>query len=166
VKKPQKRTDIPSRSQDNNKRHLFEVVDPQLIRDLMGSVTYKGSPKHKRNPAIFGLEPFNGQRGDATLCDDHANMQPRHMAQIPAMIVRGLQAGLIGTNLWTVGDDGWIFEARLTNVLQNEYHGYPVRPSEVIAEPVYRRFRAWTDAYGGAMDKQAADNCAALYRFR
>lgn len=82
------------------------------------------------------------------------------------MIERGLRAGLIGTNLWTVADDGWIFEGRVTNAVQAQYHGYPVRPAEAIAEPVYQRFKAWADAEGDAADKQAAENCAALYRFR
>jgi hypothetical protein len=88
------------------------------------------------------------------------------MAKLPAMIDRGLRAGLIGTNLWTVADDGWIFEGRITNAVQVEYHGYPVRPGEAIAELVYRRFRSWADIAGDPADKQAAENCAALYRFR
>jgi hypothetical protein len=88
------------------------------------------------------------------------------MAGVPAMIDRGLRAGLIGTNLWAVADDGWIFEGRITNADQVEYHGYPVRPSEAIAEPVYRRFKSWADLRGGPGDKQAAENCAALYKFR
>jgi hypothetical protein len=51
-------------------------------------------------------------------------------------------------------------------VVQSEYHGFPVRPGEAIAALVYRRFRSWADAEGGPPDKQAAENCAALYRFR
>ena len=82
------------------------------------------------------------------------------------MIERGLRASLIGTNLWAVGDNGWIFEGRRTILGQAEYHGYPVLPSEPIAEPVYRRYRAWAAAHGTAADKQAAENCANLYRFK
>jgi len=166
MRKPRKRSEIPPRNADNNKRRLAPEVPPDRIAELLGSVNYKGSPKHKRNPAIFGLEPFRGDRGDATLCDEHANFQPANMAAIPAMIDRGLRAGLIGTNLWLVAEDGWIFEGRLTNAVQSEYHGYPVRPAEAIAEPVYRRFKEWADAEGEDADKQAAKNCAALYRFR
>src|ERR1700722_1533497 len=166
MKKPQRRPEIPSRNSDNNKRRLWEDVPPKLVEDLLGKVIYRGSPKHKRNPSIFGLEPFNGFRGDATLCDEHANFLPRDMANIPQLIERGLKAGLIGTNLWTVSDNGWIFEASLTNAVQFEYHGYPVRPNEAIAEPIYLRFRVWVEATGNNMDKMAADNCAALYGFR
>jgi hypothetical protein len=166
VRKPPERSDIPPRNADNDKRRLAPEIPPHRIAELLGTVNYKGSPKHKRNPTIFGLQPFRGDRGDATLCDEHANFQPANMSETPAMIDRGLRAGLIGTNLWAVADDGWIFEARLTNAIQSEYHGYPVRPAEAIAELVYRRFKVWADVEGDDADKRAAENCAALYRFR
>jgi len=88
------------------------------------------------------------------------------MDKVPAMIDRGLRAKLIGTNLWAIADNGWIFEGRITNVTQVEYHGYPVRPNEPIAEPIYRRFNSWAEVEGDSADKQAAKNCAALYGFR
>lgn len=163
MKKPSIRPDIPPRLRDNNKRRLSELVSAEEIESLLASVTYEGSPKHKRNPSIFGLEPFNGSRGDATLCDDHANFQPADMERIPILISRGIRAGLIGSNLWTVDNSGWIYEARLTNSDQAQYHAYPVRPAEAIAEPVYRRFDQWAQAHGDVADKQAAQNCAALY---
>lgn len=166
MRKPPKRSDTPPRKSDNAKRRLAPEVSQDTIAELLGSVSYQGSPKHKRNPSIFDLEPFRGDRGDATLCDEHANFQIADMARIPALIKRGLRAGLVGSNLWTVGDDGWIFEGRVTNAGQSEYHGYPVRPTEAIAEPVYRRFKAWADREGDDTDKQAANNCAALYRLR
>jgi hypothetical protein len=166
VKRPLKRSELPPRNADNNKRKLAREVSHERIAELRETVNYKGSAKHKRNPAAFGLGPFRGDRGDATLCDEHANFQPIKMAAVPQMIDRGLRAGLIGTNLWAVADDGWIFEARLTNTVQSEYHGYPVRPAEAIAELVYQRFRVWVDVHGNAVDRQAAENCAALYRFK
>jgi len=165
MRKPAKRTDIPARNRDNNKRRLAAEVMPAEIAGLIATVTYEGSPKHKRNPHLFDLEPFTGPRGDATLCDDHAQFQPQDMVRIPDLIVRGLSAGLIGTNLWTVDDGGWIYEARLTNADQAQYHAYPVRPAEAIAKPVYQRFNQWAEAHGGAEDKQAAQNCADLYGF-
>ena len=166
MKKPPKRSDIPPRNSDNNKRRLAPEVSPDRIAKLRGTVNYKGSAKHKRNPTIFGLEPFRGDRGDATLCDEHANFHPANMAAISTMIDRGLRAGLIGTNLWAIASDGWIFEGRLTNAAQSEYHGYPGRPAEAIAEPVYRRFKAWVEVDGDDADKRAAENCANLYRLR
>ncbi len=93
-------------------------------------------------------------------------MLPKEMSRTSKPVARGITARLVGTNLWTVDDTGWIYEARLTNADQAEYHGYPVRPKEPIAEPVFRRFKAWADEFGQASDKQAALNCAALYGFK
>src|SRR4051794_32946913 len=162
MRKPAKRTDIPPRNNDNNKRRLSKTVTDEDVAAL-AAITYGGSPKHKRNPTVFGLEPFNWLRGDATLCDDHANFQPGDMIRIPALIDRGLKAKLIGTSLWTVDDNGWIYEARLTNAGQSEYHAYPVRPTEAIAVPVFRRFRDWAEEHEDLTDKLAAQNCAELY---
>ena len=165
MKKPPKRADIPPRNSDNRKRGLAEAVSDDEVATLIDSVSYVGSPKHKIHPTIFGLEPFHGRRGDATLCDAHAHFQPKDMVRIQALITRGLSAKLVGTNLWTVDDSGWIYEARLTNSQTGEYHAYPVRPSEPIAEPVYRRYSVWAETHGKPSDKQAAQNCAALYGF-
>ena len=100
--------------------------------------------------------------------------QPGDMAIIRGLVIRGLSAGLIGSRvedgvpsiLWTVSDQGWIFEARITNIGRAEYHGYPVRPSEAIADLVYARFSTWARLHGGDSDRQAAVNCQALHGFR
>ena len=83
------------------------------------------------------------------------------------MINRGLQAGLVGDNgiIWAVANNGWIYEARVTNIGQNVYHGYPVRSSEPIAELVYRRFTNWAQHHGNQTARRAAENCKELYRF-
>lgn len=84
------------------------------------------------------------------------------------MLKRGLQAGLVGENdiIWAVADDGWIYEARITNVIQNEYHGYPVRSTEPIAEMVCERFMDWAQNNGNQTALQAANNCKKLYGFK
>ena len=120
MRKPTKRLNIPARNNYNNKKRLYKDVTQQTVRRLIETVKYVGSPKHKRSPSIFGLEPFNGVRGDAALCDEHASFGPADMARIPRLIIRGLNARLIGSNLWTVDESGWIFEGSLTNVIQSE----------------------------------------------
>ena len=84
------------------------------------------------------------------------------------MIQRGLQAGLVGENgiIWAVADNGWIFEARITNVGKSEYHGYPVRSSEPIAEKVYERFSEWANKHGNQLARQAVQQSMNLYGFR
>ena len=169
MKKPIKRPDLPPRRSDNEKRRLDPDPDPDpdRIALLSSTIRYRGSPKHKRYPHLFGLEMFNGKRGDATLCDEHAGFSPQDMETIPEMIERGLRAGLVGKRMiWTVANNGQIFEARLTNSNTNEYHGYPVRSFEAIAESVYRRFAEWAAANGNSSDRNAVEACLVMYEFK
>lgn len=165
--KPTKRSDIPPRNSDNYKRRLLDPLTPQDTQLLIQCVNYKGSPKHKQNPYLFGLAAFNGKRGDETLCDSHAGFTPKKMLNVSMLIQRGITASLVGVRMfWTVADDGWIFEARLTNSIAHEYHGYPVRPTEAIAEPVAKRFYEWAHAKGSSIEQNAAQTCYLLYGFR
>ena len=167
AKRPPKRTDVPPRSSDNVKRALIEQPDPSHLAALRSTIHYAGHPKHKRNPHLYGLGNFNGQRGDETLCDEHGGFTKKDMPLIPSLLQRGIDAELVGERMvWTVADDGWIFEARLTNRDTNEYHGYPVRPSEAISELVYKRFAIWAVAHGSALDQMAMSNCAQRYGIR
>ena len=168
VKKPAKRPDLPARRSNNDKRRLMAYPAPDYIEQLQRNITYQGNSKHKQHPHRYGLPPFQGDRGDATLCDRDANFQPEDMASIPAMIQRGIESRLVGENglIWAVADNGWIYEARITNVVRTEYHGYPVRNSEAIAELVYNRFREWVEGNGDELARQAVQRCKALYGFR
>jgi len=166
TKKPSKRPEFPARNSDNDKRRLDPNPDPAVLAVLQSKAHYRGSPKHKQNPRLFGLEPFNGKRGDDTLCDTHAGFGIEDLKGVQALLRRGISAGLVGGRLlWTIADDGWIFEARRTNVVNSEYHGYPVRPTEAIAEPVYKRFAGWATANKDAKAINAAQACAARYGF-
>ncbi len=153
---------------NNDKRRLMSNPDPEYIAQLREDITYQGSSKHKKNPHLFGLTPFQGDRGDATLCDRDANFQLANHESIPQIIQRALHAGLVGEHgiIWAVADNGWIYEARLTNIAQTEYHGYPVRSTEPIAELVYERFRDWAQENGNQMARHAARQCKTLYGFR
>ncbi len=169
MKKPKPRIDIPPRTSDNVKRKLHAAPDTALIAELSQTARYAGYSKHKAAPEDFGLEPYRKPRGDATLCDKHASFTSEQIPSIPRLLRRGIRAGLIGESprvIWTVGDDGWIFEGRITNVEQDEYHGYPVRPTELIAEDVYDRYAQWAEAHGNREDKQAATRCQAMYGFK
>lgn len=167
MRKPAKRPGVPPRLSNNDKRRLISTPDPCHMETLLQNVKYRGSSKHKLNPKLYGLDAFHGQRGDATLCDRDANFQPADLGSINDMIKRGLRAGLVGNKdiIWAIADNGWIYEARLTNVCQTEYHGYPVRSSEPIAEVVYRRFTEWAQNSGDQAARLAAENCKNLYGF-
>ena len=134
---------------------------------MLNNVHYLGSPKHKLHPHLFGLPPFNGERGDATLCDE-ADFEPSQMDEVSMLIRRGIRAGLIGYTqriIWTVADDGWFFVAREANRDTAEFHGYPILPSEAIARAVFNRFSVWVQEQGTDKEQSACDSCRFRYGF-
>ena len=160
---------LPPRRSGNNKRRLLTDPSEALINDLLRRAHYGPSAKHKRHPHLYGLEPFRGNRGDATLCDAHAGFTPAQASTIPALLERGIQAGLIGDTqrvIWTVADNGWIYEARRTNPASHEFHGYPLRPGELVVASIYRRFATWADVHGTPADRTAALECRHRYGVR
>lgn len=165
---PPRRGRSRRRKSDNEKRRLMIGPTDDLMRAKLNTVSYEGSSKHKRHPHLFGLPPFAGHRGDATLCDD-AGFGPSRMSEVPALIQRGIRAGLIGHTgriLWTVSNDGWIFEARETNCDKAQFHGYPILPEEAIAQLVFDRFSNWAGIHGSPEDQSASDACRIRYDFR
>ena len=170
--KPPRRPDIPPRHSDNIKRRLMLNPDKRIIGVLIKRACYGGYAKHKRHPAHFGMVPDRGlHEGDATLCDEHAGFGPQDCKRIPVLLRRGARAGLLGQDcragiprvLWTIDDNGWIYEARLTNHVACEYHGYPIRPSEAIARQVYERFSQWVEDCGVKEDRRAMIQCKVRY---
>jgi hypothetical protein len=163
---------VPPRHSDNDKRRLHKTPDRTVLGTLRGRVSYNGHPKHKAEPLRFGLALYTGEFGDETRCDEHANFQPSDMPGVRLLLIRGIDAGLIGhkergglpTILWTVSDQGWIFEARVTNAGQGDYHGYPVRTNEAIAGKVLERFDTWAQSNGSGLDRLAAAKCRERYR--
>jgi hypothetical protein len=166
MKRPEIRSTLRPRRSDNEKRRLYFNIAAVEVQARYGSVFYKGSSKHKQNPHLFGLEPFRGRRGDRTLCDKHAAFLPADMERVPMLLQRALSARLVGSHIWTVDDNGWIYELAVTNPTSNEHHGYPLRSSEAIAEIVYRHFHGWALQHGSDSDKGAALACRERYGFR
>jgi hypothetical protein len=68
--------------------------------------------------------------------------------------------------MWTVDDNGWIYELAVTNRTSNERHGYPLRASEAFAETGYRHFQSWVLEHGSDADRAAALACRERYGFR
>src|ERR1700730_19028442 len=155
MKKPTIRANLPPRNSDNMKRRLDISILAVEARARYGTAIYKGSSKHEQNPHIFGLEPFRGRRGDRTLCDRHASFLPPDLKRVGALLERALRPPLVGSHLWTVDDNGWIYELAVTNSTTNEHHGYPLRPSEAIAEVIFRHFYKWAFESGSDSDKAA-----------
>ena len=162
--KPQERPALPERQSDNEKRDLEPRPDQALLARLVANAQYKGYNKHKANPKRFGLSVFTGRRGDATLCDTHAGFDLHDMREIAAGLVSEARELDIPRLIWTVADDGSVFEAKVTNAQQFEYHGYPLRNNDPVITFVYQRYTSWAEALGSALDQQAAANCFVQYR--
>ncbi len=122
---------------------------------MLDTARYRGSSKHKLHHHLYDLPPFSGYRGAA-------DIDPTRMDEIPALVRRGIRAGLIGHTgriFWTVADDVWIFEARQTNRDTAEFHGYPVLDTGTIARAVFNRFSGRAAEHGTPEDRSASDSC-------
>lgn len=150
-RKPDRRL-ITVRRSNNDKRELVENIPSLANRQaLVNRVTYEPHSKHKSRPRAFGLEPLGAVSEDATYCDGHAGFEPQDTNRIPQLVWRGITAGLIGAKqaqgdpkvIWTVDDNGWVYEARLTMPSRAVYHGYPLLPGDAMAIKVISRFSRW-----------------------
>lgn len=138
-----------ARASPNDPRRLSEAMpSPAERAALAARATFDPYSKHKRNPGAYGLKGYEGEDEDPSYCDEHANFQPADMVRAPALLKRGIDAGLFGKTLkkgdpgllWTVDDNGWIYEAQITNPGYALYHAYPVLPNEAIARKVLMRY--------------------------
>ncbi len=148
-KKPTPRV-VVERSRNNaNRRLIASLPDTASRVELSARVTYGGYSKHKLNPTAYNLSPYAGQDEERTYCDAHANFGKESLHRIPALLVRGVMLGLWSDQnngdapslLWTLDEGGWIFELRITNSVQAQYHGYPVLPGDAFARRVLIRAR-------------------------
>lgn len=149
-RKPPPRILLP-RLSENEKRDLSaEAPDEHERAALAVRVRYEGYGKHKRNPHLFNLAAFHGYAPDRTFCED-VGFERADEPRIPHLVQRGVAAGLFGdlyrqgdpTMLWTIDDNGWIYELRQTNAGQALYHGYPMAPTNALGRKVIARFETW-----------------------
>lgn len=149
-RRPPRRT-LQPRLSENEKRDLSAAPPSIEERDALGArATYAGYAKHKRDPYAWGLEPFAGYAPDRSLCED-VGFLPADAVRIADLLRRGITAGLFGdlqrqdepTMLWTVDDNGWIYELRHTVPGRAIYHGYPLIPTNALGRKVIARFEGW-----------------------
>lgn len=153
-KKPEARI-VTQRSRNNANRRLCSAVPALEAReDLMGRARYGAYSKHKFNPTAYRLTPYAGSDVERTYCDAHSHFGKDDIARIPALLARGVMLGLWSEQgsdctpdlLWTIDDTGWIFELRITNSGQSQYHGYPVLTGDAFARQVLTRAREVTNS--------------------
>ncbi len=155
-KKPAPRI-VVRRSRNNAKRSLTASLPSAESRvELLERATYGPYSKHKFNPTAYKLSPYAGQDEERTYCDAHAGFGKDSFERIPKLIERGVRLGLWsdqndGDNpslLWTLDESGWIFELRITNSGQAQYHGYPILRGDAFARCVLVRARTVAYAEG------------------
>lgn len=169
-RKPKRRL-IVERSSNNDKRRLREPAPTTEAREaLRARARFAGSGKHKLEPRAFGLSPAPADEDD-TFCDGHAGFRPEDMARVGELLRRGLSAGLIGHNekqgdptlIWTVDNNGWIYEGRITTPSQALYHAYPLLPSDAFAKIVIARYTEWACAQSDTEPRTALQNVLERY---
>jgi hypothetical protein len=146
AKQPRRRP-VEARSSDNDKRALRPLPSGEALEALAARARYEGSGKHKEEPRAFRLEPAPRATDDTT-CDGNAGFTPDDMARVPDLLDRGIRAGLLGhvdkqddpSVLWTVDDNGWVYELRITTPTQALYHGYPLLEGDAFAKKVISRY--------------------------
>ncbi len=164
--KPPSRKPPPRRDDSRRKRWLAPEPSHDETANRFRDFKYGCYGKHKANPYLYGVDPYHGQDSDRTLCDDHAGFGKHDLARIPTLVKRSAAARLIGNLIWTVDDTGWIYELEVTNHIQNEWHGYPLRTTDPFARQVWQRFSRWAGESGSLNDQKAAQSSALLYGLR
>ena len=148
-KKPAPRI-VTHRSRNNANRRLCAILPATISRaEFSSRVTYGPYSKHKFNPMAYKLTPYGGPDIERTYCDAHANFGKDDCIRIPDLLRRGVMLGLwsdqndgnVPSMLWTIDQSGWIFELRITNSGQAQYHGYPLLPGDAFARHVLVRAR-------------------------
>jgi hypothetical protein len=160
-RKPESRI-VVQRSRNNANRRLIAVLpDVAERRALAANVSYGAYAKHKFNPTAYKLSPYAGRDEERTYCDAHAGFGKDQFRRIATLLQRGVMLGLWSDHkngdcpslLWTIDESGWIFELRVTNTGQLQYHGYPVLPGDAFARHVLARAREVL-----AIEQQLVDN--------
>ena len=148
-KKPPARRAI-ARTAENDPRDLMTPKPTQkACIDLAAKARFAPYSKHKKDPTIYKMTAYHGPDEDITYCDGDADFLLADMARAPNLLKRGILAGLWGdkskkgdpSRLWTIDDNGWIYEAQITNPGYGGYHAYPVLRNEAIARKVLARYR-------------------------
>lgn len=93
------------------------------------------------------------------------------MARTGRLLRRGLLAGLFGSNdkqgdptlIWTVDDNGWVYEGRITTPTQALCHAYPLLPSDAFAKIVITRYAEWAYDEADARVLSALQNALDRY---
>lgn len=121
----------PGRRRPQRRKMVESVPERVDLADLAESVSYVGSPEHKRHPSFAGpARP----RADASQCDPSFR---NRRDEIDSWLREGIRSGRVGEPwegrfpryVW-YRDGGCLYEARLVNRESGEYKGYALQADE------------------------------------
>lgn len=131
------------RSGFNPKRRIapLDALSLEERQALSTRVSYGGNPEHKRSPGDYGLTPPASPRPGKTLCDGTRNIPKEEATRL---LVNGLIKGMFSPcnaeqwpqNIWSLSNNGEIFEAELENCIRGVYHGYPMPKNDFFRSVV------------------------------
>lgn len=132
------------RSGNNPKRRIIPLtqLDADAREQLAARVRYVGSGHHKRSPADYGMDRTS-PRPTKSLCDaaklvtlDEARRLLRE--GILRAMVSPLGNDSFPKYVWSVADDGEVYEAKTHPNTPGQYHGYPLEAEDDMRSYVTR----------------------------
>ncbi len=123
-----------SRGKRQGNRPDRRIAEPDLVdaatKDaLAGRLRYVGSANHKLHPGNYGFTPPQNPRPSKSPCDE---FRPILLGEAATLFRRGIELGMISPPtaggapkyVWSVGDNGEVFEAKSYGDGSAGYHGY------------------------------------------
>lgn len=121
-----------------DRRFVPDVALNRIERETLAArITYTGSAHHKRRPGDYGFQPPVNPRPNKDVCDAKGKRQVL-LTEAQSFFAAGLRKGMVsapGTNglpkyVWSVDENGDVFEAKARPERETEYHGYRLGADE------------------------------------
>jgi hypothetical protein len=111
------------------------TITPGALEALASRVQYVGEGHHKLHPGNYGFHPPVNPRGSKAPCDD---LRPILLEEAAALFRAGIELGLTSRfgetenpkYVWAVDNFGEAYEAKISKIIPNSYHGYRLREEE------------------------------------
>lgn len=133
-----------SRSGNNPKRRIIPSVDldANAREQLTARVRYVGSGHHKRNPASYSMDRTN-PRPTKSLCDAAKHVALDEAQRLLREGILRVMVSPLGNDgfpkyIWSVADDGEVYEAKTHPNTPGQYHGYPLEGEDDMRSYVSR----------------------------
>lgn len=119
-----------------DRRFLASDQTSSADRDtIKGRVTYGGSAIHKLHPGNYGFEPPQNPRPSKSPCDLKRTVL---LEEAETLLSDGIDRGMFSRPtesglpkyIWSVDEDGEVYEAKAKSDQETVYHGYRLAEDE------------------------------------